>query len=385
MQKILTLFSILVCVTYIAACGSGSSTNTTHIDDLSTAIAVKPVPPTILGGAKQGTPLLLNNTVTTFAGSSAGFVNHSTATSPSAQFNHPIALTTDGSSLYVADYSNNAIRKIEIASGFVTTIDTKDADDSSVTFNLPTGITTDGTNLYVIDYGNYTIRKIALSTGVVTTLAGGDGLVGSVDADVGTDARFNVLNGITTDGISLYVTDSNNTIRRIVIESGKVTTLAGSPGAAGSADGKQDKARFNLPGRITTDGPNLYVTDFYNRTIRKIELSTGEVTTIAGIIGPLGSDEGTADGIGSEAHFYQPNGITTDGTYLYVTDSYKNTIRKIEIATNNVTTISGIKGTAGHVDSADGTPSFDTPIGITTDGTALYIADSQNNSIRRIE
>ena len=131
----------------------------------------------------------------------------------------------------------------------------------------------------------------------------------------------------------------NHTIRKIVISSRAVVTLAGSAGTAGSADDTKDSARFNLPAHITTDGSNLYVADFRNRTIRKIVIATGTVTTLAGSAGI----PGTTDGAGADARFYQPNGITTDGVNLYVTDSsvYANNIRKVVISSGEVNNISG--------------------------------------------
>jgi sugar lactone lactonase YvrE len=346
--------------------------------------------------------LVLTNTVTTFAGSSAGYSNNDVATS--AMFNRPIAITTDGTNLYVADYLNNAIRQIVIASGVVTTIAGNgafDANGVAVGLNLPSAITTDGTNLYFTDSGSYTVRKMDLSTKVVITLAGGVGLPGSID-EIGLNARFNILYGITTDGTYLYVTDSNNTVRRIVISSGAVTTLAGTVGTTGSTDGIQTAARFNQPARITTDGPNLYVADFGNSTIRKISLATGAVTTIAGKVWPggvSGSNSDSTDGTGLTARFNQPNGITTDGTNLYVTDSYDNTIREIVLSPGTVysgpvTTIAGgavnpdgsvAANPAGSVDASGSSASFNTPMGITTDGTSLYITDIENHRIRRIQ
>ena len=139
---------------------------------------------------------------------------------------------------------------------------------TSASFNAPQGITTDGTNLYVSDNGNNRIRKIVISTGVVTTLAGSSS--GNTDA-TGTSARFSNPVGITTDGTNLYVSEySNHRIRKIVIDNGTVTTLAGSSqGFADNATGTS--ARFDIPGGITTDGTNLYISDYGNHRIRKIE------------------------------------------------------------------------------------------------------------------
>lgn len=345
-----------------------------------------------LGGAVQTAPLSSAlGTVTTIAGGAgiAAFTNSSSGTA--ARFNHPVGITTDGkNNFFIADYYNNAIRRIDengnvttFAGSSVGTAGRLDGTGTEARFNLPGGITTDGKHLYVADTGNNAIRKIDLSSGAVTLMAGSsNGVAGSIDSGTGTDARFNQPTGITTDGTNLYVADSlSNTIRKIVIATGAVSTLAGKAETSGSADGTGRDARFFYPARIATDGSNLYVTDFHNRTVRKIVIATGQVTTIAGKVGVSGS----ADGVGIIATFNQPNGITTDGTNLYVTDSYTNSIRKIEISSGTVSTLIG--GTAeapGHLDSVDGPPSFDTPVGITTDGTALYVTDSNNNTIRRI-
>lgn len=401
MRKSIAVVIIVVCMAYLAACGgSSSSTASVPVYDLPTIIA-PPAPlgsKTLLGGAIQGTQLVFANpaSVSPFAGSSAGFNNISSA--GSATFNRPIAVTTDGTNLYVADSLNNAIRQINIATQHVTTIGNSNGLAGSANgigtaafFNHPNGITTDGTNLYVTDSGNFTIRKINLSAGaaaaVVTTLAGVAGTAGSVDATVGTNAKFNVLNGITTDGTSLYVTDSNNTIRRIDITNtnpnAPVTTLAGTPGTSGSTDGTPGApatARFNLPARITTDGPNLYVADFSNSTIRKIALATGTVTTIAGKVGPGGVAGSHLDAIdnGLTARFNQPNGITCDGANLYVTDSYDNTVRKIVLSSTTVS--SGPVSTLATIGAA----ALNSTIGITTDGTSLYVTDFTADTLKHV-
>ena len=101
-----------------------------------------------------------------------------------------------------------------------------------------------------------------------------------------------------------------------------VTTLYGAIGA----DGTGSEAMFHHPNGITSDGTNLYVTDTDNHTVRKVETATGTVTTLAGLAGNSGSNDGT----GSAARFYYPRGITTDGTNLYVADTFNNIIRKIQ-------------------------------------------------------
>jgi sugar lactone lactonase YvrE len=327
--------------------------------------------------------VIASGTVTTLAGTSAYADGIGTATS----FNYPQGVTTDGANLYVTDSSNHTIRKIVIATGVVTTLagtpatpGFTDGSGPAAGFKYPFGITTDGTNLYVADSWNHTIRKVVIVTGAVTTLAGTPGTPGSADG-IGAAAGFNSPGGITTDGTSIYVADSNNyLVRKIVIASGAVTTLAGTSGAPGSSDGVGTSASFNYPGDITTDGSNLYLADVLNNTIRKIEIATGAVITLAGIAGTQGS----ADGIGSAASFYYPRGLTTDGSNLYVSDSANHTIRKIVIANRAVTTLAGTPRIWGFADDTGLAARFDLPIGITTDGNNLYVVETYNMTIRMI-
>jgi hypothetical protein len=214
--------------------------------------------------------------------------------------------------------------------------------------------------------------ELSLST-AVTTLAGSS--EGSTDA-TGTSASFYRPHGITTDGTNLYVGEGNHRIRKIVISTRVVTTLAGS--SSGSTDATGTSASFKYPKGITTDGTNLYVSDYSNHRIRKIVISTGVVTTLAG------SSSGSTDTADGTPSFFSPWGITTDGTNLYVADSSNNRIRKIVISTGVVTTLAG--GSSGSTDHNTGTSaSFNIPRGITTDGTNLYVSDTGNHRIRKIE
>jgi len=329
------------------------------------------------------------NTVTTIAGS-AGTSGTTDATGTAATFTTPngIVVSTDKTTLYVTDASSNTIRRIQLSTGAVTTLagsagvsGSTDAIGTAATFNTPHDIATDGASLYVTDVLNNTIRKIDISSGTVSTLAGKAGVAGTADGQ-GTAATFNGPLGIACDGTSLYVTDSNsNTIRMIDIATRTVTTLAGTPGAAGSANGTGATATFNLPAGIATDGTNLYVADFNNNMIRTIAIASKAVTTLAGST----SHYGSADGTGANASFYSPIGVATDGANLYVTDKANNIVRKIVISSGTVTTVAGSPRTAGSSDGVAAGATFNFPVGIATDGTNLYIADAWNSTIRKIQ
>lgn len=320
--------------------------------------------PVVVGGATN-TALNLTGVVTTFAGSTAG-TNDGTGTG--AQFNSVTGLTSDGTNLYAVD--GNRIRKIVIATGVVTTLagtttaGSTDATGTSASFNAPFGLTTDGTYLYIADAFNYKIRRLTISTGVVTTFAGGT--QGYLDA-TGATAQFDRPYGIFSDNTNLYVTDTwNNKIRKIVISSTAVTTLAGA--GPGNVDGTGTGATFNTPRSLTADtSGNLIIGDYANCRIRKLNITSTVVSLIAGTtVGAY------ADGTGSAASFSNPQGITSDGTYAYVADSSNNRIRKVHISTGVVTTLAG-SGTATNVDGTGAGASFSGPTGITTDGKSLFV------------
>ncbi|MES2536345.1 MAG: NHL repeat-containing protein [Pseudomonadota bacterium] len=319
----------------------------------------------------------------------AGSVNAGIATN--ARFYSPAAIAADGSgNLYVADTYNFTIRKITPAGVVITLAGTAgssgsaDGTGAAARFGEIYGITTDVSgNVYVADSINHTIRQIT-PAGVVTTLAGTPGSLGSTDG-TGAAARFNFPIGVTTDGAgNLHVVDSDNhTIRQIVIATGAVTTLAGTAGSNGSTDGTGAAARFRWPGGMVSDGAgNLYLADTANFTIRKIVIATGVVTTLAGTAASFGS----ADGVGAAALFYGPSGITADGLgNLYVSDINHNTIRQIVIATAVVTTLAGTAGSNGSADGTGAAAQFESPYSIAADPTGnVYVADTDNNTIRKI-
>jgi hypothetical protein len=307
-----------------------------------------------------------------------------------ALFYNPSGITTDGNCLYIADNFNHTIRKINILTGESATLAGKagqpgstNAIGSAARFKYPDSVTisTDGTCLYTADTGNHAIRKIVIQTGEVTTLAGLPGASGSIDG-TGANSRFYNPRGIIANGTSLYVADTDNcTIREIIIQTAEVSTLAGFPGALGSTDGTGTAARFNTPRGIIIDGRIIYVSDTGNHTIRKILLDTGEVTTLAGTAGsPCWND-----GIGTAAHLFYPHGIIKLGDCLYIADSGNDTIRKINTVTRAVTTLAGMPRKPYWSDGDGLTARFNYPCGLSTDGTNIYMTDCLNNAVRKIE
>ena len=347
-------------------------------------------------GARAASDYATPYTFTTLAGSSPVLVG-ANGTGAAAQFFGPFGVATDSSgNVYVADQLDQTIRKITPA-GVVTTLAGKvgikgsaDGTGTAATFDNPAGVATDSSgNVYVADQGNNTIREIT-PAGVVTTLAGTPGQIGSSDG-TGAAARFNGPAGVATDSSgNVYVVDQVNSTVRKIASGGVVTTLAGTAGVAGSTDNTGITARFNFPGALCTDSSgniyvadtkgNLFITDQDNDTIRQLVISSGAVTTVAGSPGILGFSNGSGTG----AEFYAPLGIAIDGSgNLYIADTGNNSIRKLAPGG----AVTNLAGTSGNGD-ADGTGTaarFFVPTGVAVDASGnVFVADELNDIIREI-
>ncbi len=324
--------------------------------------------------------------VTTLAGT-AGAAGSANGTGAAARFDMPQGIATDSAgNVYVGDSRNRVIRKIT-PSGVVTTLagtagvaGSADGTGAAASFMWPQGLAIDNAgNLYVADTWNNTIRKIT-PAGVVTTLAGTASLTGGYADGTGAAAIFNWPQDIAIDSVgNLYVTEYNNNTIRKITPAGVVTTLAGTAGVAGSANGTGGAARFNVPYGIAVDGGgNVYVGDNRNGTIRKIT-AAGVVTTLAGGVG------GAADGTGAAARFNAPMGVAADSAGdIYVADNMNHVIRKVTQA-GVVTTFAGALPVSGSADGTGAAASFSTPMGIATDNAGnVYTADLWNHSVRKI-
>ena len=185
------------------------------------------------------------------------------------------------------------------------------ASSYTVYWGTSTGISSSSTAITSISTDNYTHSSLTNDTTyyykVVAVDSSGTGTLSS-EANA-TPASDGTQMGGAIQGSPLSLTE--------------VSTFAGSTEGSGTDDGSGSDARFFYPSGITTDGTNLYVADSNNHTIRKILIATGVVSTLAGTAETSGSD----DGEGTLAKFNTPEGITTDGTNLYVADTFNHTIR----------------------------------------------------------
>lgn len=329
-----------------------------------------------------------NGVVSTFAGSAIES-GSADGTGGSARFDTPEGITLDqNNNLYVADTRNDTIRMITPAAvvstlaGSAGISGSTNATGTNALFNYPVGIAADHSgNLFVSEYGNHTVRQIAPGA-IVTTLAGSAGQSGSADGTNSATARFYNPCGAAVDGFgNVYVADTANCTVRKVAPGGIVTTLAGLAAVDGSADGTNADASFSyLSSVAVAPDSSVFIADLNNHIIRKMSPS-GVVVTFAGLAGT----QGTNDGTGSAARFYQPLGVAADQNgYVYVADTYNETIRKIS-PLGEVTTFAGKAGASGTNNGLGSAARFYLPFGVAVDTKSnVYVADTWNHAVRKI-
>ncbi len=265
---------------------------------------------------------------------SSGFDNGAGSAS---RFGVITGIAYDGTFGYIADFTNHAIRRVNTGSNIVNTpagngSAGNDTVVSGSSLNGPAGVLTDGTFLYVSEFTGNRIKRIQLSNGTIVTLAGDNSVVSPSNAftdGVGTAARFAGPRGIALDGENLYIADSGNKAIRILnIRTLNVTTLT------------NDVGFLDEPTGLTIVGNTIYSTNPGNSRdcITATNKTTGTNSSFAGTCGTAGFRDGT--GVGN-ARFNDPTGITNDGENLYLADTANNRLRKIKIRTGEVTTIAG--------------------------------------------
>ena len=336
---------------------------------------------------------LPNNIITTVAGNGSGAYAGDGGAATNASLHYPQGVAVDAvGDLYVADTDNQRIRKVA-ANGIITTA----AGDGAAAFsgdggaatnaglNLPYGAALDAFgNLYIADRSNNRIRKVA-ANGIITTVAGNGSSGYSGDGATATNASLNLPYGVAVDSSgNLYIADTDNERIRKVAANGIITTVAGKGASGYSGDGgTATNASLNLPYGAALDAfGNLYIADRSNNRIRKVA-ANGIITTVAGN-GASGysGDGGAATG----ANLYYPGGVVVDWLgNLYVGDTGNNCIRKVD--TNGIiTTVAGNgSGTYAGDGGAATNASLYNPVGVAFDAVGnLYVADYANHRIREV-
>ena len=343
--------------------------------------------------ASAQTGPLANGYIYTYAGDGVPGYSGDGGPATSAGLFQPSDAALDAAgNIYIADTYNNRIRKVEAATGMIATIAGNGTQGysgdggpaTSAEFCLPSGIVLDAAgNLYIADWCNNRIRKVDALTGIITTFAGGGvGGDGGPATNAGIEAPFSPA--LDSSG-NLYFGDlGNDRVRKVDAATGIITTVAGDGIFGYSGDGgPATSAELYFPYGVALDpAGNLYIADTYNSRVRKVAAATGIITTIAGNgIQGYGGDGGPA----INAELWSPWAVTLDTSgNLYFADANNNRVRLVNAATGIITTYAG-DGTEGF--SGDGGPAVDAalsePAGLALDAKgSLYIADPDNSRIR---
>lgn len=295
-----------------------------------------------------------NGNINTVAGNGTCGYSGDGGAATSAELHFPNGIAVDSAgNLYIADTSNNRIRKVTASTGDISTFagdgtagySGDGGSASSAELNGPSGVAVDfGGNVYIADAGNYRIRKVTASTGDISTVAG-DGTEGtSGDGGSATSAELTALSGVTVDsGGNLYIAGYepfrscrlcvmeylDSAVREVVASTGTINTFAGDYSEGYSGDGgSATSAELNGPSGLAVDpGGNVYIADMGNNVIREVTASTGVINTIAG--------EGTAGysgdgGLATSAEFDEPDAVAVDAAgNIYIADQYNERLRTV--------------------------------------------------------
>jgi hypothetical protein len=335
--------------------------------------------------------------ITSVAGTGISGYNYDGIAAISAKLSYPSAIFVDvNGNMYIADANNNRIRKVTASTGIITTVaggGTGGLGDgglaTSAKLFTPFGVFVDSLdNIFIADKNNFRIRKVEASTGIINTIAGIGTQGFSGDGGLAINSELNSPSGVSVDNLgNVYIADGgNNRIRKINVSTGIINTIAGTGFASFGGDGGlANMATLNFPYCIFLDGSNnIYFSDRNNKRIRKITSSTNIINTVAGN-GITGFSGDGASAINAKLN--NPFGVAVDAMgNVYIADAGNNRIRKVEVSTGIISTVAG-NGIIGY--SGDGSlatqATINNPYGVFVDiYNSIYIADTDNSRIRKV-
>ena len=332
-----------------------------------------------------------SGTITTIAGSSGENIPALSA----VYLNMRNTAIDSAGNVFIAD--GHRVKKIDATTGLISTIAGTGAAGfsgdggpaTSAQLWNPAGLTVNNAgNIFIVEATNQRIRKIDATTGIISTIAGTGTAGYSGDGGPATSAQLNNPQGLTVDSAgNFFIADySNHRIRKIDVTTGIISTVAGNGSGGYTGDGgPATSAQLYYPLGVAVDSAgNIFTFDYSNQRIRKTDATTGIITTVAGT-GTAGfSGDG---GLATSAQLNNPNAVTVDSAgNIFIADYSNQRIRKIDATTGIISTVAG-SGTAGF--SGDGglaiSAQLNNPLGVTVDSIGnVFIIDRLNNRIRKI-
>ena len=283
----------------------------------------------------------VTNTISTLAGTGTIGGSGDGGPATSANLSNPTTVLMDAAgNVFFSDTGNNVVRRISAFDGTISTVAGTmgshgyagdGAAANKALLDGPNGLSLDADgNLYIADTSNNVIRKLSAATGMISTVAG-TGVAGFAgDGSPATGAQFNGPWGVTSAGNTLYIADQNNHVIRFINSAGIISTIVGQAGQAGfSGDGGlASAAQLNVPASVVPDvAGNLYIADSGNNRVRKVSALTGFISTVAGNQNESISGDG---GPANVASLYGPYALALDGQgSLFIADVFHNRIRKL--------------------------------------------------------
>ncbi len=311
----------------------------------------------------------------------------------SAVLSYPAAVFADeaGDRLFIADAGRNRVLIADLSGALVDVIGSgerglEDGIFAEASLNEPQGLalSADGSTLYIADTRNHAVRAADLETREITTIAGTGVRAYRAPATsaAGVDTELASPWGLLLRGSTLYMAMAGtHQIWTLDLETGTVSAFAGS-GAEGIADGPLAVATLAQPSGMATDGTTLYWVDPESSSVRRLPLDGGgDVSTL---VGTGLFDFGDADGEGLAAQLEHPAGIAYANGLLYVADTYNHKLRTVDPATLNVVTVAGGDG-AGFHDGELGASLLSEPLGMSVAGNLVYFADRNNHVVRTLD
>jgi streptogramin lyase len=342
---------------------------------------------------------LISPVITTVAGTGQPGYSGDGARAVEARLNMPFDVAFDAKgNLYLADTFNHCVRRIDAASGVISTVagnGTKgfSGDGGPATqaqLNEPYGLAIDRSgNLYVVDRLNRRVRRVDASSGVITTVAGDGSTKYSGDGGPATQAGLAEPNSVALDSASrLFIADVvDHRVRVVDLATGQIATFAGTGKRAHDGDGGPAREAAIFGARAVDVGPDgtVFILEREGNTLRAVDPKTGIITTRAG----TGAKGYTGDGgPASAATFNGPKELAVDRAgNIFVVDTENHAIRRIDAQTGQVSTAAGCGQRGGDGDGGPASAArLDRPHGVAigADG-AIMIGDTGNHRVRRVK